>query len=127
VPRLRAAALSLALAACGNSENLPSGVAPKYAVKLLAYQVTPSAITVPPGQTVLFLNLDDTQDHLLASEATAGTRVRGGVNGVSFELPLDPAGAMPWTVPASAPPGTVLPWFCEYHPTLESGTLTVGP
>ena len=116
------AALALALA-CGSGSNGATSSTP-YAVTLLAYSVTPATPTAPPGAAVLFQNLDQNEEHLLVSDASTGAAQEASA---SFPLFLSQDGDTVWTIPASAPAGTAVPYHCQIHGTIETGTITVGP
>jgi hypothetical protein len=51
----------------------------------------------------------------------------GGVNGVMFDTGIIPAGGNATiTIPATATPGTVIPYFCKVHTSaMPQGMLTI--
>ncbi len=82
-------------------------------ITILDFVYTPQRLEVAPGTTVVVLNFDDFA-HTVTSAATEGTYVFGGVNGVEFDTgSFTDSGA--FTIPATAPVGTVVPYFCNLH------------
>ncbi len=113
-------ALAALLLACGpaTGTEAPAGSSDAV-VQIVDYTFVPPRITVAPGSAVLFLNLDGFQ-HAIATEAAAGSHVTAAAGGVSFETPPF-TGSMTVTVPATAAPGTVIPFFCWLHPGASVG------
>ena len=105
---LCAAALALALVACGGEGARPPDS--PYVITVQANAFAPARLEVPPGAVVLVLNRDPWL-HSVTSEAAPGALAFGTVAGVGFDTgPF--AEQQAFTVPAGAPPGTVVPWFC---------------
>lgn len=73
----------------------------------------PDNLQVMPGTTVRVINRD-AAPHSVTSESTEGSFTPGAVNGVSFDTGSF-NGERTFTVPASAPSGTVVPYFCTVH------------
>lgn len=119
------AAASVALA-CGTSKGPSQGAAAPVLI-IAGFSVTPARVTVPPGGTIIVFN-DDVVKHTITSSASAGSGVPGPVNGVSIATPPF---LREWTIPipADAPVGTVIPYFCEIHPDapLERGEIDIVP
>jgi hypothetical protein len=83
---------------------------------------------VPPGATVTVVNVDATT-HSVTSESTAGAYTKGAVNGVQFDTGAF-VGTTSFTLPANAPTGTVIPFFCTVHLTTmipPNGSITIDP
>ncbi len=113
------------LVACGGSsskKNLPAG----FYITISSMRFSPLNLDVPPGGTVTVLN-DDSMDHTVTSEATSGAYTPGSVAGVSFDTgPF--VGQRSFTIPSTAPEGTVIPYYCKIHTTTmatPNGTITV--
>jgi plastocyanin len=91
---------------------------------------SPENLTVAPGATVQVTNKDGSTPHSVTSESTAGTYVPGSVAGVSFDTGIF-TGSRSFTIPSSAPVGTVIPFFCRVHgPAMVDATkvqITIGP
>lgn len=113
--RAAAGILGAALLACGTATGTDAPPGSSTAVvQIINYTFFPQRITATPGSAVLFLNLDGVE-HAVATEAAPGSYVPDTVNGVFFMTP--PFGAsMPVSIPATATPGTVIPYFCWMHP-----------
>ena len=56
-----------------------------------------------------------------------GNFVLGAVNGVQFDTGIiQPGSSGTFSIPANAPSGTVIPFFCVVHGAMmQQGTLTV--
>jgi hypothetical protein len=52
--------------------------------------------------------------HSVTSEAAPGEFVPGSVGGVAFDTGAF-TGDGAFTIPANAPPGTVIPYYCTVH------------
>jgi plastocyanin len=103
----------------------PSG----FVVTILNLRYTPADLSVPPGATITVVN-DDGMPHSLTSEATKGAYVPGGVAGISFDTGVFSSGQKTIQIPASAPAGTVIPFYCVTHLTTmvpPNGTITIDP
>jgi len=98
--------------------------APQIAIQ--NFQYVPANVIVHPGTTITVHNLD-TVAHTLTSEAATGNFTAGAVAGVSFDTGLlAPNGTATFTIPANAPVGTVIPFFCMVHTTMMGqGQITV--
>ncbi len=118
----RAALIAAAALACGSSgRDQPLG---QYVLTIQANVFTPARLEVPPGATVVVLNRDP-RLHTVTSEAVAGSFTYGEVGGVGFDTgPVAEHGA--FGVPASAEPGTVVPFFDrQLGAAVEEGELVV--
>jgi len=129
-PRL-AVLLSLCAAACGNADTLPPNDPNATFVTILNYQFSPPNLSVPPGGTVVVWS-DETQPlvHELTSASGMNTFTHGSVAGVDFDTgPLSPNDRRNITIPAGTPIGTVVPFFCLLHGSVDNqgmeGTITV--
>ena len=116
-----------ALAACGgssssNNKNLPPG----YYITISSMRFSPLNLAVPPGKTVTVLN-DDSMEHSVTSQTTAGSFTPGAVAGVSFDTG-NFVGQRSFTIPSTAPEGTVIPYYCRTHlasMATPNGTITI--
>jgi len=106
-------------AACGDSSSpSPASSSPGFFISISNLTFSPAALRVPPGGTVTVIN-DDGEDHSVTSEASPNAFTPGSVAGVSFDTgPF--IGTRSFTLPSSAPNGTVIPFFCTVH----TGTMT---
>ncbi|HUK65755.1 MAG TPA: hypothetical protein VLV17_02925 [Anaeromyxobacteraceae bacterium] len=114
-----------ALASACHPEIATTGGASGYLITIENLAFTPQHLEAPPGATVLVLNLDPFE-HWVRSEAAPESYVFGAVNGVSFDTgPFESATA--FSIPQSAPIGTVVPYYCQIHEAsmLDAPDLTV--
>jgi len=126
--------LALAAACGGTSPSggppaAPAGGAstPSYVVTIENLAYSPTDLSVPPGATVTVVNADGML-HSVTSESAPGAFRPGAVGGVAFDTGEFASGSRSFTIPASAPGGTVIPYFCTFHRAAMStpnGTLTV--
>jgi plastocyanin len=107
----------------GGDGSVVSPTATQVLIQGMAFM--PNTLTVAPGATVTVHNVDTTP-HTMTSESTAGSLVPGGVAGVSFNTDIIPAGgSASFTIPANAPHGTMVPFYCIVHGAAMQGMLTV--
>ena len=101
-----------------------TATATNIAIQNFAY--VPSNVIVQPGATITVHNMDSV-GHTLTSEAAMGNFTPGGVAGVSFDTgTIAPNGTATFTIPSSAPAGTVIPFFCRIHLSgMGQGQITV--
>jgi len=85
----------------------------QYAITISNFTFSPQNLTVPAGATVTVTNMDSAP-HSVTSESAPGMYVAGAVNGVSFDTGIFSDTAT-FTIPAGAPSGTVVPYFCIVH------------
>jgi plastocyanin len=120
--RLLLTAAALLLPACGgaaaaasNGGGAASSGGPPAAITISAHNFgfTPSSLAVAPGSivTVTFINNGSVKHNLTAS--TVNVNVDG-----------DPGSTQ--TATFTAPASGTIAFHCEYHPTLMTGTITVG-
>ncbi|WP_242342293.1 plastocyanin/azurin family copper-binding protein [Anaeromyxobacter terrae] len=115
------------LAGCGgssSSNNTPS--TPGFYITISGMAFSPASLAVPPGATVTVIN-KDAVPHSVTSEATANAFTRGAVAGVSFDTGAFD-GQKSFTLSASAPNGTRIPFYCTVHTSTMSppnGTIIV--
>jgi len=98
-------------------------------ITIQGYAFSPLELTVDAGTTIRVVNLDS-MAHTVTSEASDNAFVPGAVAGVSFDTgQVNPGtdtgggygyvrgatGSATFTIPASAPSGTVVPYFCVNH------------
>jgi len=102
------------------------GTAPSAAeISIQNFTFVPDSMTVAPGTTITVHNTDTVQ-HTVTSEAAAGQFVPGSVAGVSFDTgAIAPGGTATFTIPANAPSGTVIPYFCRVHTALMRNQPTI--
>ena len=108
---------------CGCGSSSPANT---ITITISNYTFSPSSLSVKPGTTITVVN-DDTVQHTLTSEAALGNYVAGGVSGISFDTgPFAGPGSRTVTIPTTANPGTVIPYFCTVHLSMMGqGTITV--
>ncbi len=122
--RMLAAGAAVALASCGSSSGSSSGTsgtsgggvtsgAPGFTITIQGMAFSPLELSVPPGQTVTVVNMDAVP-HSVTSEATPGAYTPGAVGGVQFDTGVF-TGQRTFTIPANAPNGTVIPYYCMVH------------
>lgn len=94
-------------------------------ITIRGYAYSPTNLTVAPGTTITVVNLDSVS-HSVTSESAAGQFTPGAVNGVSFDTGLF-TGQHAFTVPNSAPSGTVIPYYCTSHKSMMAtrGQITI--
>lgn len=120
-------AAAAAVAACGGSSSSSNKLPVGYYITISGMRFSPLNLAVPPGKTVTVLN-DDSMEHSVTSEASAGAFTPGSVAGVSFDTG-NFVGQRSFTIPATAPEGTVIPYYCRVHlgtMTTPTGTITVN-
>ncbi len=116
---LLAASLGVLLAAgCGGGGGASSTQNVKgYTITITGMTFSPAELAVPPGATIIVNNLNPTQYHTVTSEAKVGDFFGGAVGGVVFDTG-DIEDRAVFTIPANAPNGTVIPYFCREHLTM---------
>jgi plastocyanin len=77
------------------------------------YRFSPERLPVVPGSAVLVRN-EDHVAHTVTSAAAPGALEFGAVNGVAFDTPPF-LGDSTISIPAEAPVGTIVPYFCRMH------------
>jgi plastocyanin len=96
-------------------------------ITIQSFMFMPANLNVAAGATVTVNNLDSVP-HSVTSQAAPGLFVPGAVQGVSFDTGIIPAGgSATFTVPATAPSGTVVPYFCRVHLSgmANAGQITI--
>jgi plastocyanin len=84
-------------------------------ITIQTFTFSPDNLSVAPGSTVTVKNLD-TVPHTVTSSATADAFTPGAVGGISFDTgTIASQGTATFTIPATAPHGTVVPYFCNIH------------
>jgi plastocyanin len=78
------------------------------------FMFSPANLNVPRGATVTVRNLDSV-GHSVTSESMPNAFTPGGVAGVMFDTGIFSSGDRTFTVPATAPAGTVVPYYCVPH------------
>ncbi len=125
---LVAVAFGLGAVGCGGSSNSPSGSNPSgYQITISNLSYSPLNLNVPPGATVNVVN-NDSMAHSVTSEAAQNDFTPGTpVQGVSFDTGAF-TGQKSFTIPSSAPDGSVIPYYCSVHKgtmRTPNGTITV--
>jgi plastocyanin len=112
---LTAGTIAFLAAGCGGSSSAGTTVTlpPGYYVTITGMAFSPLDLAVPPGATVTVVNRD-AMGHSVTSEAAPGAYTPGEVAGVVFDTGIF-LGTKSFTIPASAPEGTVVPYFCQSH------------
>jgi hypothetical protein len=108
------------------STPTPSG----FVVTISGLAYSPLNFSVPPGATITVQNNDPGMFHSLTSEARVGAYTPGGVNGVTFDTEVFGDGTRTIQIPANAPAGTVVPFYCITHlgtMATPNGTITIDP
>lgn len=106
----------------GTTTTLPPG----YYVVIAGMAFSPLNLDVPPGATVTVVNRD-AMGHSVTSEAAPGAYVAGEVAGVAFDTGIF-TGTHTFAIPATAPEGTIVPYFCRSHMATmatPNGTITI--
>jgi len=121
------ALLAALLAACGGGSSdgestTPSGTpggtpaanpSSSFVITIQGMAFSPLRLEVTPGTTVTVRNLDG-EVHSVTSQSTPGAFRPGSANGVSFDTGLF-TGQRTFTIPANAPVGATVPYFCLSH------------
>jgi plastocyanin len=107
---------------CGGGALTPP---PPGTITISSYAYNPSNLSVKAGTTVTVTNLD-TVEHTLTSQSTATSFQPGAVNGVMFDTGSF-SGTVTFTIPSSAPVGTVIPYYCTVHGRMMgTGQITIA-
>ncbi len=122
----RLAAVACCAVACGSTPDLPPNSPGVQTLLIVGFQYSPSRLEVPPGGSVMVVNQDPTP-HSVTSEAAPGTYVFGAVGDVAFDTgPF--VGVRTFPIPATAVPGTVVPFFCEIATSaMGEGEIVIVP
>ncbi len=123
---LVALATSIAMG-CGGS-SMSTSTTPGFYILISNLAYSPVNLQAPPGATVTVINADSTA-HSVTSEATPGAFTPGSVAGVSFDTGAFTGGQRSFTLPANAPNGTAVPYYCTVHlgtMTPPNGTITIN-
>lgn len=112
------AGATLAVASCGSSSGGGggggvTGGTPGFYITIQGMAFSPAELSVPAGQTVTVINMDP-MPHTVTSEAAPNAFTPGAVGGVQFDTGSF-TGTTTFTVPANAPNGTVIPYYCSIH------------
>ena len=131
-------AISLGLVACSSSSGSSTPPPPGDGgggggaqITISNYTFSPADLTVDAGTVIHIVN-NDGFSHTITSETADNVFAAGAVNGVSFDTGSIPAastssggpygggstttpGTIDLTIPATAPSGTVIPFFCNIH------------
>ena len=121
------------LAGCGGSSSGPnnsvgSGMPPGFYINIAGLAYSPLQLEAPPGATVTVLN-QDSMPHTVTSEAAAGSFVPAAVSGVQFDQAVAAHSTATFTLPANAPEGATIPYYCKVHTSTmvtQTGTIHVN-
>jgi plastocyanin len=109
--------------------DMTQDAGPTASINIANFAFSPQALTVAPGTTVTVTNSDGTINnvpHSVTSVSAMGQYTAGAVSGISFDTTPFTTGSKTFTIPATAPSGTVIPFFCRIHTTMmPQGTITV--
>ena len=123
-------AAGLLLGSCGGDDDdggdpSPAPGAPAEAVITIQNMAfSPANLAVRPGQTVRVRNLD-AMEHSVTSQAAPNTFTPGAVAGISFDTGNFGAGERTFVIPANAPVGTLVSYFCRVHPGSMANTALI--
>jgi plastocyanin len=102
-----------------------STVANAAQITISNFTFSPQNLTVPAGSTITVMNMD-TADHTATSSSAITSFVNGAVSGIAFDTgTIPPGGSATITIPANAPHGTVIPYFCKIHLKGMKNTPTI--
>ena len=110
----------------GATFNWPLNIEPHSVIYFDDFTFSPLDLAAPPGATVTVIN-NDPMPHSVTSEAAPEQYTPGSVAGVSFDTG-EFTGDQSFTLPADAPDGTVVPYYCKVHQsgmTTRTGTITI--
>ncbi len=114
-------------ASCGNSSSAaPATPTTGFFITISNLSFSPLNLRAPPGATVTVINADATV-HSVTSEASLNDFTPGSVGGVSFDTGAF-TGTKTFTLPSTAPNGTVIPFFCTVHKgtmNTPNGSVTI--
>jgi plastocyanin len=97
-------------------------------ITITNFQYSPADLAVKPGTTVTVVN-HDADAHSVTSQSTANAFTPGAVAGIHFDTGSFHTTAT-FSLPATALPGTVIPYFCTVHGTMAgmgTGRITIVP
>jgi plastocyanin len=109
-----------------SSMSATPALGPGFYITISGMAFSPLDLHVPPGATVTVINMDGIA-HSVTSEASVDAFTVGSVAGVSFDTGQF-TGLRSFGVGASAPNGTVVPYFCTAHRAAmatPNGSITV--
>jgi len=126
-----AGVLSAALAGCGSDGGSTSsgGGGGGFTITIQNMAFSPVRLAVPPGATVTVNNMDAGTPHSVTSQAADGAFTPGAVGGVQFDTGAF-TGTRTFTIPANAPAGTVIPYYCTVHTgsmATPNGAIEIDP
>jgi plastocyanin len=126
----------IAMACGGSSSSSPAPAPPPtpaapaaggFVITIQNLSFSPLNLHAPPGATVTVVNNDGATSHSVTSEARANAFTPAAVGGVSFDTGIF-TGTKTFTLPANAPNGTAIPYYCRNHMAdmvTPTGTLTI--
>jgi plastocyanin len=131
MPGVVAAVFAAAIAGCGpttSSSPAPPPTTSGFTITISNLSFSPLNLHVPPGGTVTVVNQDSVV-HSVTSEASPNAFTNGSVSGIAFDTGLF-TGTRTFTIPANAPTGAVVPYFCMNHRGMmntPNGSITIDP
>ena len=106
----------------------PDSGTPTATLTIAGFAFNPADFTVDPG-TVITVSNNDSTSHTVTSEASDGSFTPGGVGGVQFDTgTIAPGSSAEIDIPADAPSGTVIHYYCSIHTSQMSppnGHITI--
>jgi plastocyanin len=115
------AALAVFALACHCGSSTPSA----NTITIANFEYSPTNLLVKPGSTVTVANNVDMMLHSVTSQSAPSSFDAGSVAGVSFDTGGF-EGTATFTIPSTAPVGTVIPYFCTEHTlTMGQGQITI--
>ena len=112
--------------ATGGATSLDAAKPGPYTITIEDFAYVPANLDMPAGEMLWVVN-KDIEPHSVTSESKPGDFKLGAVNGVQFDSgPVSPDASASITMPATATPGTVVPYFCTVHKSsMGEGRLTI--
>jgi plastocyanin len=118
------AALAFVTLACNCGSSSSGG---PNTITISNFLFSPTTMAVAPGTTITVVN-QDSMTHSVTSQDTPSAFTPGGVNGIIFDTGAF-LGTASFTIPSTAPVGTVVPYYCAVHLStmgMNQGTITVA-
>jgi plastocyanin len=100
---------------------------PAYLIEIQNLAFNPLVIDVAPGSTVTIRNLDS-MGHSVTSQSAPSTFASGAASGIQFDTGIFTGADQTITIPANAPNGAMLSYFCMHHTSAmatPNGTIHV--
>jgi plastocyanin len=112
----------------GSSSSTPPAAAPAagFVITISNMSFSPVDLRAPAGATITVINRDG-EVHSVTSAASPNAFTPGSASGVAFDTGLF-LGTRQFTLPANAPDGAVIPYFCASHTATmatPNGSITI--